>query len=114
VSVVTALLGALVATAEGWQRIARYNEAWLAYRVASERMKREQRLYVNGAGEYRDLDDEDTGFLHFVENIEAIMAEEQQIYWQGRGSQPPLTKPSGDGRQAALLKKVTGGTNGGG
>ena len=114
VSVVTALLGALVATAEGWQRIARYNEAWLAYRVASERMKREQRLYVNSAGEYRELDDEDVAFLHFVENIEAIIAEEQQIYWQGRGSQPPTGKSLGDGRQTAPLKKVTGGADSGG
>ena len=53
VPVLTALLGAVVALAEGWRQIARYDEAWAAYRLASERMKRERRLYVNGAGEYR-------------------------------------------------------------
>jgi hypothetical protein len=55
VPVLTALLGAVVALAEGWRQIARYDEAWAAYRLASERMKRERRLYVNGAGEYRGL-----------------------------------------------------------
>jgi len=33
-----ALLGAMVALAEGWRQIARYDEAWAAYRLASERM----------------------------------------------------------------------------
>jgi hypothetical protein len=48
-------------------------------------MKREQRLYVNGAGAYREVD-EDEAYLRFVEAIEAVLAEEQQIYWQNRGS----------------------------
>ena len=43
----TAGLGALIALSEGWQRIARYGETWVAYRTASERMKRERRLYAN-------------------------------------------------------------------
>ena len=72
---------------EGWQRISRYGETWTAYRTASERMKREQRLYVNGAGAYRNVD-EDEAYLRFVEAIEAIIAEEQQIYWQNRGTKP--------------------------
>src|SRR5215217_3372232 len=88
VPVVTAALGAIVVLIEGWQRIARYGETWTAYRTASERMKREQRLYVNGAGTYRNVD-EDQAYLRFVEAIEAIIAEEQQIYWQSRGSEPP-------------------------
>ena len=39
----------------GWQRIARYSETWISYRTASERMKRERRLYTHGAGSYRGL-----------------------------------------------------------
>ena len=70
-----------MAVAEGWQRTARYAETWQSYRVASERMKRERRLYVNGAGEYRGLVDEEEAFLRFVESVEAIIAEEQQIFW---------------------------------
>ncbi|WP_165982421.1 DUF4231 domain-containing protein [Dankookia rubra] len=84
VAVLTALLGAAVAVAEGWRQIARYDEAWAAYRLASERMKRERRLYVNGAGEYRGLAEEEAAFLRFVEAVEAIVAEEQRIYWRGR------------------------------
>src|SRR3954447_2821655 len=87
VPAVTAALGAVVVLVEGWQRIARYGETWSAYRTASERMKREQRLYVNGASTYRNVD-EDEAYLRFVEAIEAIIAEEQQIYWQNRGSEP--------------------------
>jgi hypothetical protein len=86
VPAVTAGLGALVASAEGWQRIARYGETWIAYRTASERMKRERRLYLNGAGAYRGLDD-DTAYLQLVKSVEAILAEEQQVYWRNRGGQ---------------------------
>lgn len=92
VSVLTALLGALVVLAEGWRQIARYDEAWAAYRVASKRMKREQRLYVNGAGEYRGFSAEDEAFLRFVEAVEVIVAEEQRIYWQKRGNGTPAPK----------------------
>jgi hypothetical protein len=52
-------------------------------------MKWERRLYVNGAGEYRGLADEEEAFLRFVENVEAILAEEQQIYWSRRGGEAP-------------------------
>jgi hypothetical protein len=88
VPVITAALGAIVVLTEGWQRISRYGETWTGYRTASVRMKREQRLYVNGAGAYRNVD-EDEAYLRFVEAIEAIIAEEQQIYWQNRGSELP-------------------------
>jgi Protein of unknown function (DUF4231) len=83
VPVLTAALGGAITMTEGWQRIARYSETWISYRTASERMKREFRLYVNGAGTYRALDEEGA-YLQFVENIEAILAEEQQIYWQAQ------------------------------
>ena len=94
VPALTAALGVIVTLAEGWQRIARYGEAWRAYRVASERMKRELRLYVNGAATYRDLGEEEA-YLRFVEVVEAIIAEEQQIYWKDRGSEPPSVRRSG-------------------
>ena len=87
VATVTASLGALIALAEGWQRIARYGERWMAYRIASERMKRERRLYVNGAAEYREVIDEEEAYLRFVEAVEAIIGEEQQIYWPNRNAE---------------------------
>ncbi|HJS84481.1 MAG TPA: DUF4231 domain-containing protein [Acetobacteraceae bacterium] len=93
VRITTGALGALVAVMEGWQRTARYAESWTAYRVASEKMKREQRLYLTGAGPYRGATDEDAAFLRFVEAIEAVIAEEQQIYWRDRGTE---TRPATD------------------
>jgi hypothetical protein len=105
VPVLTALLGAVVALVEGWRQIARYDETWATYRVASERMKRERRLYVNGAGEYRGLADEEEAFLRFVEAIEAIIAEEQRIYWQNRSNNgSPASRPSAASGQRADRK----------
>jgi hypothetical protein len=90
VKLVTAALGLIVVLAKGVERIWNFEETWQGYRKASERMKREYRLYINGAGDYRQAGDEEQAYLRFVEAIEAIIAEEQQLYWQSRG---------GDGRQ---------------
>lgn len=81
--IVTAVVGAAVALFEGWRRTARYSESWTAYRVAAERMKRELRLYVNAAGRY-SVSDEEIAYRHFVESIESVIAEEQQIFWDIR------------------------------
>jgi Protein of unknown function (DUF4231) len=101
--IVSGSIGAIVATAAGWQRIARYSETWMSYRTASERMKRERRLYTHGAGAYRGLPEREA-YLTFVEAIEAIIAEEQNIFWRERGNNPPMppgisdTKTAGDRR----------------
>ena len=84
VPAVTAALGVAIAVLTGTQRIWKYDESWAAYRRASEQMKREYRLYINGAGPYADLGNEDEAYRRFVENTESIIAEEQQIYWQSR------------------------------
>ena len=47
-------------------------------------MKREYRLYINNAGSYSTMKDEDRAYRLFVEQIEQIIAEEQQIFWQSR------------------------------
>jgi hypothetical protein len=46
-------------------------------------MKRKSRVSVNGDGSYRQAFEEDT-YLRFVENIEEIIVEEQQLYSHGR------------------------------
>ncbi|MGG5890113.1 DUF4231 domain-containing protein [Falsiroseomonas sp. HC035] len=63
IPVLTALLGVTVALLEGWRQIARYEETWAAYRGASERIKREVRLYTNGASEYHGIAEEEEAFL---------------------------------------------------
>jgi Protein of unknown function (DUF4231) len=86
--IVSGSIGAIVAIAAGWQRIARYSETWVSYRTASERMKRERRLYTHGAGSYRGLPEREA-YLTFVEAIEGVIAEEQNIFWRDRGNNPP-------------------------
>lgn len=83
VAIASGAIGALVAAVAGWQRIARYTENWIAYRTASEKMKHERRLYLHGAGHYRDLSSTDA-YLLLIEAIEEIVAEEQKIFWQTR------------------------------
>jgi Protein of unknown function (DUF4231) len=99
VPIVSGSIGAIVATAAGWQRIARYSETWISYRTASERMKRERRLYTHGAGSYRGLPEREA-YLTFVEAIEGIIAEEQNIFWRERGNNPPTPPGNSDTKTA--------------
>jgi len=85
VPIVTAILGAIVVMAKGLERIGKYNETWMGYRKASESMKREFRLYINNAGDYPDAADEDDAYRWFVEQVERVVAEEQNQFWQSRG-----------------------------
>lgn len=85
VRIATGVLGIIVAVAQGSQRIWKFDETWQAYRIASEQMKRERRLYINAAGGYAAIADEDAAYRAFVVAVEQIMAEEQQIYWKDRG-----------------------------
>jgi hypothetical protein len=80
--VITATLGIVITVAQGILRIWRYDETWIEYRKASERMKREQRLYVNACGTYAVINDEEQRYKTFVETTESIIAEEQQLYFE--------------------------------
>ena len=97
VPIVSGLIGAIVAIVAGWQRIARYSETWNSYRTASERMKRERRLYTHGAGSYRGLPEREA-YLTFVEAIEGIIAEEQNIFWRERQNNPPTPPGNSDAK----------------
>ena len=99
-SIATGALGVIVAVAEGVKRIGKFEETWLGYRKASEQMKREHRLYINAAGDYA-LDDEEAAYRLFVENVEAIVAEEQQIYWQTRTGGGARTVEAGDAAKSS-------------
>jgi Protein of unknown function (DUF4231) len=99
VPIVSGSIGAIVAIAAGWQRIARYSESWISYRTASERMKRERRLYTHGAGSYRGLPEREA-YLTFVEAIEGIIAEEQNIFWRERRNNPATPPGNSDTKTA--------------
>ena len=91
-----ALLGVSVALVQGILRIWRYDETWVEYRIASERMLRERRLFINAVGPYAAIADEGAGLRHFIEAVEQIVAEEQKIYFkQDRpGEQSENTPPA--------------------
>jgi hypothetical protein len=99
VPIVSGSIGAVVAIAAGWQRIARYSETWISYRTASERMKRQRRLYTHGADSYRGLPEREA-YLMFVEAIEGIIAEEQNIFWRERGNNAPTPPGNSDTKTA--------------
>jgi hypothetical protein len=93
-NVIIAGLGTMVVLLQGFLRIWRFDETWVEYRKASERMKRERRLYVNTAGPYAESTDEDKRYRAFVEAIEQIIAEEQHIYFK---QDPPASDQHGRG-----------------
>jgi len=77
----TALLGALVVVTKGAQDLYKYQETWLSYRKASESMKRELRLFVNARGPYRSAASNEEAYGRFVERVEQVIAEEQNIFF---------------------------------
>ncbi len=85
-AVITALLGALVVISKGIERIWDFDGTWLGYRKASESMKRERRLFINGAAPYDNCADDRKAFLLFINRIEEIIAEEQNNYWSNQDS----------------------------
>lgn len=84
IGVLTGLLGLVVVVTKGWERIGNFEETWLTYRRASELMKREYRLYINGAGDYTNIRSEEHAFRRFVENVEETISEEQNLFWRMR------------------------------
>jgi len=62
-------------------------------------MKRERRLYSHGAGSYRGLPEREA-YLTFVEAIEGIIAEEQNIFWRDRGNNLPIHPGNADAKIA--------------
>jgi hypothetical protein len=63
------------------ERIWNLDDTWAAYRQASEAMKREQRLFINGAGPYVDTPEDEAAYVLFVNHVERIIAEEQKAFW---------------------------------
>lgn len=109
----TGAVGVLVALTEGAQRIWTFDETWRGYRAASEGMKREHRLYINGAGDYTAITDEDAGYRAFVTAIEQIIAQEQQLYWKARdraadAASPSEVRPTGGARAPEEQPSRTG------
>ena len=76
--ILIALLGVAIVVVQGIQRVYRYSEIWPEYRFASERMKREWRLFINAAEPYA-TDEADARTL-YIQRLDGIMADEQKIF----------------------------------
>ncbi len=92
---ITAVLGMIVTVAKGLDQIVKPGETWLGYRKASEGMKREYRLYINSAGPYGEELKETQAYALFVEQIERIISEEQQVFWPRYASPPAAATDEG-------------------
>jgi hypothetical protein len=95
VSRATAILGATVSVLRSIDTLLRPQETWQAYRKASEGLKKEYRLYLNNADAYAKADSEDAAYRLFVERVEMVIAEEQQLYWQFQISNQRVSGTSG-------------------
>lgn len=97
----TAVFGAAISVLRALDSLLRPGETWQAYRKASENMKRELRLYINNADAYKETTDENGAYQLFVERVELILAEEQQLYWQFHAKSPnqDTTADTADGNK---------------
>jgi Protein of unknown function (DUF4231) len=84
----TAALGAAVTMLRAADTLLHPGETWQGYRKASENMKREYRLYINNADTYTNAPNEDAAYRLFVERVETVLAEEQQLFWQSHAKNP--------------------------
>lgn len=100
----TSALGLVVILAQGALRVWRFDELWLPYRKARELIKRERALYVNAAGAYSEAEDEEVRFRLFVERIERIIADEQQVFFDMKSKAEHAAR-SRRSEAAALLDK---------
>lgn len=91
----TATLGVTISVLRALDSLLRPGETWQAYRKASENMKRELRLYINNADDYQEANDEQAAYQLFVERIELVLAEEQQLYWQFH-AKTPIQEPASE------------------
>ncbi len=93
----TALMGAAVSIMRAVDTLLRPGETWLAYRKASENMKREYRLYLNNADVYTGAADEEAAYRLLVARVETAIAEEQQLFWQFHDQTPGTGADAGAG-----------------
>jgi hypothetical protein len=70
------LIGALVAVIEGIQSTYKFHENWIQYRTTAETLLNHKFMFQCAAGPYAD----DDAFHRFVENVEGILAAENNSW----------------------------------
>jgi len=83
VPILTAVMGACVSIVRAIDTdLLRPGQTWQLYRKASEKMRREYRLYINNVDVYNEATDEDSAYRLLVTRVETIITEEQQLFGQ--------------------------------
>lgn len=77
-SLVTAILGALIAVLESFCRLYKFHENWIQYRTTAELLKYHKYLYQTNSAPYNNQ--EETTENLFVRNIEAIISSENNTW----------------------------------
>ena len=72
ISIVIAILSALMTLVEGITLLCKYNENWIIYRMTSESIKKEEYLFRTRTGIYYGEDGQQA-FNAFVQNFEALI-----------------------------------------
>lgn len=72
ISIVIAILSALMTLVEGIMLLCKYNENWIIYRMTSESIKKEEYLFRTHTGIYCG-EDSQQAFNAFVQNFETLI-----------------------------------------
>lgn len=83
--ILVSFLGAAVVVGQGAARVFRYSDTWTEYRLASERMKREERLFLYATAPYDG--DLEAAQERLKAEFEQIISEEQKIFFENVTSQ---------------------------
>ena len=88
--VVISIAGALVALLEGLLSLYKFQENWIQYRATAESLKHHRFLFMTSAAPYH----ESGAFSLFVQQAEALMANERMSWVQG--NQPAASHKQDD------------------
>ena len=82
-TIVTAIVGAIVAAAAAWEGVANYGEVWREKRRAAELLKVEGSQFLQLSGKYQSDGDLKVAFPRFVNEVETMIANEVGEYLKG-------------------------------
>ncbi len=89
IRITTTILSLILAVFSGIANFLKFGELWITFRSTLEALKREKYFFITSSGKYRNSE---AGFHIFVENIEAILsnenAEHKQIIEKTLDNQP--------------------------
>ena len=80
VRIISSILGGIVIIITGMIQLKKYQENWIQYRTTEEIIKKEKFLYLNNAGDYSNLDDDEKHRL-LVERTELVISNQNVNYF---------------------------------